>query len=84
MTEIGTIAGSRSPAEAQPVQVDGTASPAAVAGASTDPAVGLMAPRISGYGFDGRPLQIDPSGGRKLVVVVSPDCDFLATSTWST
>ena len=57
------------------MQVDGTVLPAAVAGASTDPAVGLTAPRVSGYGFDGRPLQIDPSGGRKLVVVVSPDCD---------
>ena len=30
---------------------------------------------MSGYGFDGRPLQIDPAGGRKLVVILSPDCD---------
>jgi hypothetical protein len=75
VTEIGTIAGSRSPAEVQPVQVTGAALPVPVAGSPVDPAVGMPAPRIAGYGFDGRPLRIDPAGGRKLVMIVSPDCE---------
>jgi hypothetical protein len=75
VTEIGTIAGSRGPADAQPVQVEGAPLPTAAPGAATDPAIGKPAPRVSGYGFDGRPLQIDPAGGRKLVVMLSPECD---------
>jgi thiol-disulfide isomerase/thioredoxin len=52
--------------QTQPVQVTGTALPAFVSDTS-DPAVGIAAPTLSGQQFDGTPIEVKP--GRPTLVI---------------
>ena len=56
------------PAEYQPVTVTGDAL-AQLGDDDDDPAVGSTPPTLQGYGFDGTPIEIDPSAGRATMVV---------------
>jgi cytochrome c biogenesis protein CcmG/thiol:disulfide interchange protein DsbE len=75
---VGTDAAGRassSPAETQPVTTIGTPLPPEPA-SGADPAVGLKAPTLLGFTFDGTPIDITPgSGGRaKMVVFLAHWC----------
>ncbi len=73
---VGTDASglaSSSAAETQPVTVLGTPLPGPTD--SSDPAIGLKAPTMHGFTFDGSPIDITPGGGRaKMVVFLAHWC----------
>jgi cytochrome c biogenesis protein CcmG, thiol:disulfide interchange protein DsbE len=70
----GSGGGASSPAELQPVTIVGDPLPALQSG-EPDEAVGLTAPTLEGFGFDGQPITIEPgSGGPMLVVVFAHWC----------
>jgi thiol-disulfide isomerase/thioredoxin len=55
------------------VQVSGAALPA-LTDAATDPAVGAVAPELSGSSFDGSPVKVGHDGRAKLLVFVAHWC----------
>jgi cytochrome c biogenesis protein CcmG/thiol:disulfide interchange protein DsbE len=62
------------PAETQPVTMVGTALPVATA-SGPDTAIGLTAPTLHGFTFDGSPVDISPDDGRaKMVVFLAHWC----------
>jgi cytochrome c biogenesis protein CcmG/thiol:disulfide interchange protein DsbE len=64
---------SSSAAETQPVTVVGTALPVAPEGGS-DSAIGLTAPTLQGFNFDGSPIDITPGGRAKMVIFLAHWC----------
>jgi cytochrome c biogenesis protein CcmG/thiol:disulfide interchange protein DsbE len=73
---VGTVAengDSSSSAEVQPVTVTG-APLIPFAGTEGDPAIGVTAPVMDGFGFDGAPISIGPDGSQKMVVVLAHWC----------
>jgi thiol-disulfide isomerase/thioredoxin len=64
---------SSSAAETQPVTVTGTGLPA-VPQAGPDSAIGMTAPALSGFHFDGSPVDITPGGRPKMVVFLAHWC----------
>jgi thiol-disulfide isomerase/thioredoxin len=62
-----------SPAESQPVTVSGAALPTTPE-AGPDPALGITAPTLHGFGFDGTPIDITADGGPKMVVFLAHWC----------
>jgi thiol-disulfide isomerase/thioredoxin len=73
---VGTVApdgSSSSAGETQPVTVEGDAL-VALEDPANDPAVGTTAPVLSGFGFDGDPITIEPDGSPKLVVFLAHWC----------
>ncbi len=64
---------SSSAAETQPVTVTGAALPVPPA-AGADSAIGMTAPTLSGFTFDGSPIDITPSGRAKMVVFLAHWC----------
>jgi cytochrome c biogenesis protein CcmG/thiol:disulfide interchange protein DsbE len=74
--EQGTTAtdnASSSAAETQPVTVVGTALPVAPEGGA-DSAIGLTAPTLQGFHFDGSPIDITPGGRAMMVVFLAHWC----------
>jgi thiol-disulfide isomerase/thioredoxin len=72
----GTVApgnASSSAAETQPVTVEGAALPARPE-SGPDTAVGVTAPTLNGFGFDGSPIDITPGGRPKMVVFLAHWC----------
>jgi len=70
---VGT-GNSSSPAETQPVTVLGDALPTPP-DSGADTAIGLTAPTLQGFSFDGTPIDITPGGGRaKMVVFLAHWC----------
>ncbi len=69
-----TVAGGVVPAESQPVEVSGEPLPALPTGGAADPAIGLVPPSLSGYSFDGSPVEISPGGGPTMVVFLAHWC----------
>lgn len=61
-----------SPAETQPVTVVGEALPPREA--DVDPAIGMTAPTLKGFRFDGSPIDIAPDGRAKMVVFLAHWC----------
>ena len=61
------------PAEQQPVAVEGT-DLVSLPDGGEDPAVGLAAPTVDGYTFDGTPMEITPGGTAKMVVFLAHWC----------
>lgn len=59
--------------EVWPVTLTGTALPALPNGGA-DPAIGTMAPGLSGYTFDGSPVTVDPSKGPVMLVFLAHWC----------
>lgn len=55
--------------EMQPVAVDGTPLPE-MTDAATDPAVGMKAPTLNGFNFDGTPVVLQPGADGKATMVV--------------
>lgn len=53
--------------EVRPVTITGTALPAF--GDDPDPAIGMAAPALSGAGFDGTPVTIEPASGNVTLVM---------------
>jgi cytochrome c biogenesis protein CcmG/thiol:disulfide interchange protein DsbE len=70
---MGTGGANSSAAETQPVTVVGAALPVPT-GASPDPAIGMTAPTLSGFHFDGSPIDITPGGRAKMVVFLAHWC----------
>lgn len=73
---VGTVAengSTSSPGEVQPVTVTGNPL-TPFAGPSGDPAVGVTAPVLDGFDFDGQPITIGPDGSPKMVVVLAHWC----------
>ena len=66
-------AGSVAAAETQAVTVAGTALPK-LGDAATDLAVGLKAPALTGYSFDGAPVSVQPGSSPMLVLFVAHWC----------
>jgi cytochrome c biogenesis protein CcmG, thiol:disulfide interchange protein DsbE len=64
---------SSSAAETQPVTVDGAALPVAPE-TGPDSAIGLTAPTLHGFHFDGSPIDIAPGGRSKMVVFLAHWC----------
>ncbi len=64
---------SSSAAETQPVTITGTALPAPPQ-AGADSALGMAAPALSGFGFDGSAIDITPGGRPKMVVFLAHWC----------
>jgi cytochrome c biogenesis protein CcmG, thiol:disulfide interchange protein DsbE len=64
---------SSSAAETQPVTVVGTALPVAPE-SGDDSAIGLTAPTLQGFHFDGSPIDITPGGRAKMVVFLAHWC----------
>ncbi len=71
--DTGSAAPGVEPAEVWPVTVSGTPL-AALVDPSNDPAVGTDAPALSGYTFDGTPMEVDYSKGPTLLVFVAHWC----------
>jgi thiol-disulfide isomerase/thioredoxin len=69
-----TVEGGVIPAETQPVEVDGEPLPPLPEPGADDAALGLDAPRLSGYSFDGSPLEVGTGGGSTLVVFLAHWC----------
>jgi cytochrome c biogenesis protein CcmG/thiol:disulfide interchange protein DsbE len=65
---------SSSTAETQPVTVIGAPLPQPDADADADPAIGMTAPTLNGFGFDGSPIDIVPGGRAKMVVFLAHWC----------
>ena len=65
---------SSSAAETQPVTVTGTPLPSAPDSGDDTVAVGLTPPTLSGFGFDGSPIEIAPGGRAKMVVFLAHWC----------
>lgn len=65
-------AGAVAPAENQAVTVSGTALAKLAKG--TDPAIGLKAPALAGYSFDGSPVSVQPGSSPMLVLFVAHWC----------
>lgn len=61
-------------AETWPVTVTGSPLPP-LDDSATDPAVGTMAPTLSGYTFDGTPVEVDPSKGPVMLVFLAHWCE---------
>jgi thiol-disulfide isomerase/thioredoxin len=69
----GDGGGGVAPAEVQPVTLTGAPLvPLPESGA--DPAVGVKAPGLSGYDFDGNPVVVDPSQGPVMLVFLAHWC----------
>jgi thiol-disulfide isomerase/thioredoxin len=58
----------------QPVEVSGTALPTYDQTGSTDPAVGMTIPTVTGKSFDGTPVTIQPTGSPQLLMFVAHWC----------
>lgn len=56
-------------AETQPIGVDGDALPA-LPDSGQDPAIGMKAPSLSGFNFDGSPVSLTPGADGKATMVV--------------
>ena len=65
--------GTSSAAETQPVTIDGAALPAPVE-TGEDPAVGMQAPTLHGFQFDGTPIDVAPGGRPKMLVFLAHWC----------
>jgi cytochrome c biogenesis protein CcmG, thiol:disulfide interchange protein DsbE len=65
---------SSSAAETQPVTVVGTALPVAPESGPDLAAIGLTAPTLQGFHFDGSPIDITPGGHSKMVVFLAHWC----------
>lgn len=61
-------------AETWPITVSGTPLPP-LEDPATDPAIGTVAPALSGYTFDGTPVEIDPSKGPVMLVFLAHWCE---------
>ncbi len=66
-------ASSSSAAETQPVTVTGTALPSP-SDSGADTAIGMSVPTVSGFAFDGTPIEITPGGNAKMVVFLAHWC----------
>ncbi|MEO8266240.1 MAG: TlpA disulfide reductase family protein [Ilumatobacteraceae bacterium] len=64
---------SSSTAETQPVTVTGTPLPTP-SDSGADTAIGMTVPTLSGFGFDGAPIDITPGGTAKMVVFLAHWC----------
>ncbi len=72
----GTLApggGSASPAEVQPVTVVGDVLPV-LGNSGADTALGMKAPVLNGFTFDGSPISINPDDGAYMVVFLAHWC----------
>ncbi len=69
---IGSPGGPPEPAE-QPLAITGAPLPALPDGAA-DPAVGTTVPTLGGTGIDGQPMEIGPTGGAQMIVVLAHWC----------
>jgi cytochrome c biogenesis protein CcmG, thiol:disulfide interchange protein DsbE len=83
----GTNGTSSSPAETQPVTVVGPALPTP-SEAGADTAIGMTAPTLRGFRFDGSPIDITPGGRAKMVVFLAhwcPHCnrEIPVLQTWA-
>ena len=65
--------GTSSPAETQPVTVVGAPLPAPPE-SGADTAIGVTAPTLQGFRFDGSPIEIAPDGRAKMVVFLAHWC----------
>ena len=72
-TTVPVTGGGVGPAESQPVTLTG-ASLVPLPESGADPAVGLEAPGLSGYDFDGNPVVVDPSKGPVMLVFLAHWC----------
>jgi cytochrome c biogenesis protein CcmG, thiol:disulfide interchange protein DsbE len=70
----GTGAPGESKGEVWPVTVTGTPLAEWPRDGSDDPAVGVVAPTLSGYTFDGSPVDVDPSKGPVMLVFLAHWC----------
>jgi thiol-disulfide isomerase/thioredoxin len=73
----GTVASGNSlssAAETQPVTFDGTALPAPPQSGADNAVIGLTAPTLHGFHFDGTPIDITPGGRPKMVVFLAHWC----------
>ena len=68
-----TDASASSTAETQPVTVTGTALPT-LTESGADAAVGMTVPALSGFQFDGAPIDVTPTGKAKMVVFLAHWC----------
>lgn len=72
-TTVPVTGGGVGPGEVQPVTLSGAPLvPLPESGA--DPAVGVKAPGLSGYDFDGNPVVVDPSKGPVMLVFLAHWC----------
>ena len=68
-----TVEGGAAPGETQPVTITGTPLPV-LPDSGEDDAIGLKAPALSGYDFDGTPVSIEPGGTAKMLVFLAHWC----------
>jgi cytochrome c biogenesis protein CcmG, thiol:disulfide interchange protein DsbE len=71
---VDTGAPGESKGEVWPVTVTGTPLVAWPRDGSADPAAGVVAPTLSGYTFDGSPVEVDPSKGPVMLVFLAHWC----------